>query len=345
MRKRPLFFAGIALAVIVVLIAALLLWPRKSMPGKLAVVSSPEAELVAGVDQKDNKIVVYRMEDPDWNDAGSVVWQCRPSLRSGFSRAWKYKMASDAKLRYSEHYGGLVVITCASGGMVYVIDYAGGECLFAADMGKGSNPHSVELLPSGNLVVASSEDNTLTIFPALKADEKSDYRFTQPLEGAHGLSWDPRSKLLWALGGERLSAYEPGGTAEEPELIPRVGLIFDLPAPEGEYAGGHDLFPVYGTEQFYWVTTNRDIFQFNVETGQFSTDYPGHDLIGGPGAKAIGNQPYSGAVVRAVPNGTHELWDTDTADIFTFDNGFAKHESRTHKREAYYKLRVWHPDY
>lgn len=304
------------------------------------VASSADTEMVAVVDQRDNKVVVFRQDSQDWNQESSVVWQWKPTAEMGFTGIDTYTNASDAKLRYSDFYGGYVVITTASGGFVGIVDYETQEKLYSRDTCNENNSHSVELLPDGNLAVAASTGNSVTIYAASQGDGSGYYaRYT--LEDAHGLIWDPDLQVLWALGGKQLVAYEVGGTAEEPTLLLREDLVFDLPS-----SGGHDLYPVYGDTDRLWVTTVEDVYQFNTRTGEFSTAFGAYDTISAANIKSVGNQPYSGTIVRAIPNGTQAEWNTNTVELFLPDGeGSYTSETRVHNRDAYYKARVWHYKY
>ncbi|HJD23342.1 MAG TPA: metallophosphoesterase [Firmicutes bacterium] len=304
------------------------------------VASSADTEMVAGVDQQDNKVVVFRQDSQDWNQESSVVWQWRPTAEMGFTGIETYTNASDAKLRYSDFYGGYVVITTSSGGFVGIVDYETQEKLYSRDTRNENNSHSVELLPDGNLAVAASTGNSVTIYAASQGDGSGYYaRYT--LEDAHGLAWDPDLQVLWALGGKELVAYGLGGTTEEPALVLREDLVFDLPT-----AGGHDLYPVYGDTDRLWVTTVTDVYQFDTRTGEFLTGYDSYGAISSPNIKSVGNQPYSGTIVRAIPNGTMAEWNTNTVDLFAPDGqGGYLADTRVHNHDAYYKVRAWYYKY
>ncbi len=304
------------------------------------VASSAGTEMVAGADQRDNKVVVFHQNSGDWNQDDAVVWQWKPTSAKGFTGINTYTNVSDAKLRYSEFYGGYVVITTSSGGFVGIVDYKTQEKLYSRDTKNENNSHSVELLPGGNLAVASSTGNSVTIYASSQGDG-SGYYARCTLEDAHGLTWDPDLQVLWALGGKKLVAYEVSGTEEEPTLNLREDMVFDLPS-----SGGHDLYPVYGDNDRLWVTTVEDVYQFNTRTGEFSTAFDAYGTISAANIKAVGNQPYSGTIVRAIPNGTQTTWNTNTVELFIPDGkGSYTSETRVHSRDAYYKARVWYYKY
>ncbi|RED52747.1 DUF6528 family protein [Cohnella lupini] len=309
--------------------------------------SSADTEMVVGADQKDNKIVVYNQNSPDWNDSGSVVWSWKPTTAEGFRNIGKYTNVSDAKLRYSDFYGGYVALTTASGGFVGVIDYETGESLFSRNNVVENNPHSIELLPDGNIAVASSTGNAITLYASSQGDSNGYYSRVS-LPGAHGVTWDPKRDVLWAIGDYQVVAYKITGTAEQPVLTLQEDLATDLPFVQGDIgAWGHDLYPVYGNNDLFWVVTGDNVFQFNAATLTVSTDYEGYNDIYSKNMKSIGNQPFSGTIIRAVPNETlNPNWNTEKVEIYRPDGqgGYTK-EERTQIRETFYKARVWYYTY
>lgn len=81
-------------------------------------------------------------------------------------------------------------------------------------------------------------------------------------------------------------------------------------------------------------------------TGEFSTAFDAYGTISAANIKAVGNQPYSGTIVRAIPNGTQTTWNTNTVELFIPDGkGSYTSETRVHSRDAYYKARVWYYKY
>ena len=299
-----------------------------------------DSELVAGVDQRDNKVVVFRQNAEDWNSEDAVVWEWSPAKEDGFTGISYYKNASDAKLRYSDFYGGYVAITTSSGGFVGVIDYETGERIYSRDISPENNSHAIELLPDGNVAVASSTGNTVTVYAASQGDGNGYYRQYE-LRDAHGLLWDPDLEVLWALGGSQLVAFKVAGTQEEPELELQEDMVYTLPTE-----GGHDLYPVYGSPEELWVTTVSDVYHFNTDTREFTTDYAEHEAFEAvKNIKAVGNQPFSQTIVSITPNGTMESWNSNTIDLYHPVSSGYFHEQKVHTADAYYKARVWYGGY
>lgn len=147
--------------------------------------------------------------------------------------------------------------------------------------------------------------------------------------------WDPQRESLWALGGPLLVELKVTGSAEQPELVEAQKV--ELPTP-----GGHDLSPVIGNPDRLWVTTNSQVYQYVKSTNTFDSDYPNHSQINRSGVKCIGNLP-SGQVVSNKPKkGILHGWNTDTVD---FVAPYATRTSRSREGIAFYKARIWNPDY
>lgn len=179
--------------------------------------TNAETEMVAGIDQfNGNRIIVYKQCCSDWNDQSAVVWEWTATSTLGYEdfdsigtlkpERKKIDGIADAKLRYNDFYGGSVVATACGQGFFCLIDYETKECLYSYKNSTEKNPHAVELLPDGNMVVASSSGNSVTIYASTQGDAKGYFaRYT--LKEAHGLLWDPKLELLWALGGDELVCF------------------------------------------------------------------------------------------------------------------------------------------
>lgn len=313
--------------------------------------TSADTEMIAGVDQySGNRIVVYKQEAADWNDESAVVWEWTPTKTLGYvgfdctgnlnEHKRKIDGIADAKLRYNDFYGGYVVGAVCGQGYVCLIDYETKECLYCYDNSTEINPHAVEVLPDGNIVVASSVGNSVTIYAATQGDDRGCF-VRYPLLSAHGLLWDSNLDVLWALGKEQLLAYEVGGTLEKPELI--LKRSYNVPAKPIEE--GHDLYPVYGDCNKLWITVSKEVYQFNKMTGIFSTDFALYDKVRGQYNKSIGNQPFSNTAVTAYPM-KKGSWRTDTIQLFRPDGkGEYTLEAHIQPGTGYYKARVWYHEY
>lgn len=108
--------------------------------------------------------------------------------------------------------------------------------------------------------------------------------------------------------------------------------------------GGHDLYPVYGEEDLLWISTESALYQFNTDTRSFTVI----DTVSAAGIKSVGNQPYSGTIVRTVADedNPYQVWCTDTIELFVPQpDGSYQHIEKVVSSDAYYKARVWHYKY
>ncbi|HWO23026.1 MAG TPA: DUF6528 family protein [Kofleriaceae bacterium] len=200
----------------------------------LAAAPAPRAAAASGpvaiVDQR-HGVMIFNLASQNWNrDKPSWSWSPRGD---------SWRNLSDVKFR---SYGGRnTLLVTASSGRAATVDYATRRVTWTAT--PGGNPHSIELLPSGAVVVASSATGRLTVYG--KGHETSDSHVELP--DAHAVLWDAKLNQLWALGGNQLCRYSVEGPEARPKLR-RAGCVSTPP-------GGHDLSPVHGNPAEMWLST------------------------------------------------------------------------------------------
>ena len=163
-----------------------------------------------------------------------------------------------AKYRYSEYYKRDVIIACSSSGWAGVIDYEAKSLLWEYQVGNG--PHSIEMLPNGDVVVACSSDPGALAYVPLSAGA------TRPVSSidslyCHGVSWDPENEWLWVLEDDGVYAATIKNMGTMEGKIQRVnGLKFAF--ANGE-TGGHAFSPVGGEPGKYWASSGKYLWQFD----------------------------------------------------------------------------------
>jgi len=285
-----------------------------------AISTSAVATRAIAVDQSSAKVLVFDVAATDWSKDSAVVWSWGPSDSREIAsshRAW-FSNLSDVKYDKTGKY----VLVAASGGGVAKIRVADKAVMFYAR--PNGNTHSVELLPDGNLVSASSTGGYLDVLvtdpkasPSASKVRSKSYAFPD----AHGVYWDATRKLLYAAGGSAVKAFAYEGTPTSPSL--REVKSWKLPSGQ---AGAHDLFPIPSSNLLY-VTNTSHVFELDRDTGLFQAYSGGPDHAH---VKAVGRNPGSPEVMWLTPT---ESWWSDT---IRFD---APAGTRTRKGARFYKAR------
>lgn len=217
-------------------------------------------EKVIACEQTTHKVMIFKT-GADWNDPESVVWEWAP-----------YEVLPEDQSKWFNHVdeckpvlNGAAILCTASSGGAAMIRVSDKKLLFLGH--PGGNTHSIALLPDGNIVTASSTGKILCLF--VTPEERDEVEVTPvfkkyELDGGHGVVWDAKRKILWALGSHDLVGYEYVGTKDAPELkeVVRVKLV-------GTQVNGHDLYPAPGYDAL--MTTGKGINVFDPETRTFET--------------------------------------------------------------------------
>ena len=294
---------------------------------------------IAGSNQATDQIEVYDPVDfANWNTAGALKWSFKPTAANGYGSAEiaAWGLPSDVKLRGCSIYPGSlpnVIATCDSNGLATIASYPGKVRRWAKVV--GGNPHAVEILPNGNLAVASSTGNFVRLYASSQGGSNSTYSQFN-LNDAHGALWDPSINRLWVVGVIPggvyvLTALQDTGTAAAPNLVEDTSRRYPFPI-----AYTHDLAANYFDTNLLWVTTNAHGYSFNKTTHQF-TVLPGQS--DGSFIKGIGNQP-AGQIVETRQTGGCATWTTDTMRFYDITTG-ALQATRKVNGACFYKTRVW----
>jgi hypothetical protein len=197
-------------------------------------------------------------------------------------------------------YNRTCLMITSSGGGAALIRIKDKKALFYAC--PGGNPHSAEILPDGNMVVASS-DGYLTVY---KVDTvgvyASGYLSRTSLTAAHNAVWDLNRNCLWSAGGEDICRYD---YAEG-----RLTLTKTKSMPAG-CGMAHDLIPIFGSDRMY-VTTGARCFIYNPsdDTIVEAPSFQQRDL------KSISTGPFGFTTICTRP--TESWW---AHDVVTLSSG------------------------
>ncbi|UUZ95167.1 DUF6528 family protein [Paenibacillus sp. P25] len=309
--------------------------PAVALTPRQAEASTPCGRWIVTTNQATQRIEVYDPAVSDWNTGGALKWSWYPSASNGFTNPTVgWGSPSDARLRDSSFFGGQRLVVTDSRGVAAIIPYPAGNTKSWA-LNVGGNPHSGELLPSGNIAIAASDGGWVRIYTSSQGVHSAVY--TQyDLPGAHSVLWDPANSILWAAGNQDLVALQVGGTAASPTIKELYKV-----APPTLYA--HDVQPYYYDTDKLWVSTNSAVYLYTKSTKSFEAATSG---VNRSFVKAVSNQP-SGQVVETKPDSKKSPagacvlngWCTDTVDFY------GPNTTRTVTGAAFYKARVWDPDY
>ena len=209
---------------------------------------------VLALDQQAGRVVLYDIaKATNGNLDKAEEW----SFNCGYAAGVTYR---EGNARF-----GNVIIT--AGSKCQIITYPGKQVKWSTN-NPGNNPHSIEMLPSGNVVIACSTGATLRLFDTTKSNSYKEYK----LVGAHGVLWDPVNKLLWALGDTQLVSYKVTGSGSS-EALSQV-KVYNLPR-----SGGHDLAPDYMNNQQLYLTVGSTVYRFHKTEGVFYQSFYGSTSI------------------------------------------------------------------
>lgn len=213
--------------------------------------------LLALVDQREDKAVVINVS------TGERVWEWDPQKSAiPDSKKPQFTLLDGIKPIYNCKY---LLITATRGGVAIVRMNDSKVMFYALPMGY---PHSAEVLPDGNVVVACSDapdklGNKLKLY---EVDTTQVYS-KEPIGEydnfyAHNAVWDKENLLLWTTADDKLFSWTYEKKDDKMTLIPHETLA--LPDKTA-----HDLFPVYG-EKKLWLTTASAVYKFDVSKKTFT---------------------------------------------------------------------------
>lgn len=271
-------------------------------------------------DITNHSIVVYDLNkcNGDYqllkDDKVAIIWEwdadddpkCKMKPNAGID---------SAKYRYSEYYKKDVIIACSSNGWAGVIDYEAKSLLWEYNIGKG--PHSIEMLPNGDVVVACSSDPGALVYVPLSAGVTYPVSWIPSLY-CHGVSWDPENEWLWVLednGVYAATVMNPGKDGK----ISRLGGTGALFGPG--IAGGHAFSPVGGEPGKYWASSGAYLFRFDAETETMTRSFDRASQLTSKNIKGIASFA-DGTVIQTVAgiggNDTYG-WSSDGFRIITVE--------------------------
>ena len=199
------------------------------------------------------------------SDGSAIIWEWKSKEDPNCKLADKIiRSISGVKFRYSEYYKRDVVIACANFGWVGVVDYENCSLIWECELPTG--PHSVEMLPNGDVVVASAEGEAGLIYIPLSAGAtKPTHSIVSP--SCHGVSWDPENECLWVLELDGIYACKVENMGTVDGKLVRVQNSGDTFSGD---RGGHALASIANEEGKYWVSAMNSLWKFDTQTQKIS---------------------------------------------------------------------------
>lgn len=286
---------------------------------------------VMACDQKNKRIVIY-----DFNKYTQTS-----SLDSMEVRVLNVGHTTDVKYREGTVFGDvLVIMGDAASANSGIYNYASGKALWTTK-NPGANPHSIEILPSGNIVIASTSDNKIRLFKtsALQNNDKTTAnQYTDyTLEDAHGVLWDPTYKVLWALGRYELRAYAIQSSGTNEKLVEVTQMRINL--PEG-HRGGHDLSPDYTNTRYLYITVGEFALKIDKKERAIIADYEYYKLMNAQNIKGFSNNPYGNFFITGeIGTTSFASWCTNYIYFCRYNGSTYEKIKLTSSKSAFYKAR------
>ncbi len=287
------------------------------------------------------RVIDLDAKDPTAKEA--IVWEWYPSEETGWKLAQGRLALSidDVKLRWSEYYQKEVVIMTASNNWAGIADYSTGECLWEETVPYA--PHSIEMLPNGDVVIAGSGGSDYMtagclMYYNITAGASCTQTDMQMLSSAHGVVWDPSEKMVWAVGWNELAGYK----VENEKLVRDAKAGCRL-----LHNNGHDLSTDYYDSDMLLITTGDKVYKYSKSQDKLLIDYNYSDvLLNNVDTKGITSFD-DGDVAYCVATKIKASYDTDTFYVIRLDEkrGVGVQQKYTIPDFSMYKVRNFTVNY
>ncbi|MBS1565907.1 MAG: hypothetical protein JST39_16075 [Bacteroidetes bacterium] len=320
---------------------------------------------IAATNQSNDQLEAYDPAVFDWSGTGGKKWSFIPTTARGYDASAEIPLwgdPADVKLRNTTVFSGYSQVIVTSGGRLATIAaYPSGQKIWTMGYSNTSpqvSIHACELLPNGNIALASAERNWIRVYASAPSAPSHSVFSEFSLISAHGALWDPSINRLWVLGdlngAHVLTALQDTGTTANPGLKEDASRRDTIPG-----FWGHDLYPDYDDANKLWVTMNVNanggtmgVASYNKTTKIF-TWVPG--AANRNFVKSIGNQPGANQLVETRPDSLKSpapspyapykpSWNTSTVEFYNKTTG-ALVATRPLSGASFYKARVWNPCY
>lgn len=208
----------------------------------------------------------------------NTIWSFERSENKGWDMTFKtVNGIDDVKFRYSNYHQKEVILMTSSGNWAGIAEYPSGKCLWETKV--EYSPHSIEMLPNGDVVIAVSGEDKMdseaiegkVIYYHIQENRKYEQTSCVLLKSAHGVLWDPKEELIWALGMNGLVAYKSDSSYVLKQVKEKG---FEM------LCGGHALAVDYQNPDLLWIGTAIDkLFKFSKSQNRVLDEYSCSDVI------------------------------------------------------------------
>ncbi|MFC2126211.1 DUF6528 family protein [Bacteroidota bacterium] len=221
------------------------------------------------------------------------IWTWRGADRSDLPESYKSLFKSTDECKPFDQ-GNKILITSSGGGVAYV-DRKQDRVLCYCRV---ANAHSADLLPNNRIAVAAShapngDGDRLIIFDINLPDKEL---WSEELSWGHGVVWDEKRQLLYALSGEDIRIFKLNDWESD---APKLDSVSTVILPE---RGGHDFYPVPATN-YLSLTTGTKCWLFDRDTKEIT---PHPDIAEKAHVKCISQHPITKQIVYVQAEG--ENW-------------------------------------
>lgn len=248
-----------------------------------------------------------------------IIWEWKAYEHLNANQAAWFREIDEAKAVYNQEF---VLLTASSGGAA-LIRIADKKIMFYTNA-KGS-PHSAEVLPDGNVIVACSTNGTPDgdALKLYRVDSDNPYVENEVkrynLTFGHNVVWDKDREVLWSTDDQNLYTYTYDRSNPEDPQLNRNEEFYPLPDESP-----HDLFPVYGKDQLY-LTTGSHIYIFDIISKTFELHpYSKHNI------KSISDGPAGFGTLIIEPNNSY--WTNRVTNVMGssafFKDGYKMYKAR-----------------
>jgi endonuclease/exonuclease/phosphatase family metal-dependent hydrolase len=241
---------------------------------------------VVTANQQSDAIEVYKpaFASTAWS---TPVWDFKPATADNWTSTEVSQWADpvDVKLRNVAGSGGLCLVASSSRYVVVAKRQAGAadkDKVWSVDVGTGFDLQGVEMLPNGNVFVASRANHWVRLYQLPGSSSFGTFSLTN----ARAVLWDPTNNIAWVSGqvgsNQVLTAVSVGSSNGNPTLIEVAARQSIAPSVI------RDIAPFVGDHNKLWVATDAALYIYDKTTKAFTTAAGSRNSLSSAGSHVSG---------------------------------------------------------